>query len=752
METGSQKVPESEPAWLTALMPALNRLDGLLEQAIASAQQNLGSEAASDRFRGLYIPGGEARRLLQRPPGVPVYSVDRQTVPPPNREGDTLALLADQYALGDFDLDVLLIALAPDLDRRYERIYAYLQDNVSLRRPTVDLVLNILCSDALDRLQRRAHFASDAPLIRHNLVHLVPSSDQAAHSLLAHALEVDGQITNLILNHRHLDSRLVPICQEWSSPPLAITRFDNGDSPGTGAGVDAPRTMPSTLPAHMYDALHLLARQALSQGDPLLLCFQGEPGLGQQETALSLAADLSLPLLATDLADGAADVHKQLPLLFRHAQFNGAVLCLFLPDAPGVDWEKNGHASQFPPELRALQRSTLPAHGVIILVSRHPIPQMVRPDARLVTIPFGRPSFATRRSIWRAALSQQGLNLDAEKLDQLAGRFRLGNWQIENAVRTAASNALLQPANSSRGHPSQPSFAELLSEARAQTGLKLGQLARKVSPIHRWDDLVLPDDSQRSLREICQRVQERHQVLDTWGFGKKLSLGKGTNALFTGPSGTGKTMAASIIANELGLDLYKIDLSGVVSKYIGETEKNLHHIFAAATDGNAILFFDEADALFGKRSEVRDSHDRYANIEISYLLQKMEEYDGVSILATNLRHHLDEAFVRRLAITVEFPFPGEESRRQIWERIWPEATPLAPDVDLGYMARKFKLSGGNIKNVALAAAYLAAHQASPVTMTHLLRACESEYQKMGKVLTGSHLDERMLDGYEMVAS
>jgi SpoVK/Ycf46/Vps4 family AAA+-type ATPase len=222
--------------------------------------------------------------------------------------------------------------------------------------------------------------------------------------------------------------------------------------------------------------------------------------------------------------------------------------------------------------------------------------------------------------------------------------------------------------------------------------------------------------------------------LSDWGFGARLSLGKGVNALFAGPSGTGKTMASEIIARELGLDLYKIDLSGVVSKYIGETERNLDRVFAAAEDANSILFFDEADALFGKRSEVRDSHDRYANIEISYLLQKMEEYEGLAILATNLRANLDEAFIRRLAFTIHFPFPDKAHRFRIWQGIWPSSLELDSGVDLRFLADKFKLSGGNIKNIALAAAYLAAEQNQSVRMNHLIHATRREYQKLGKPL------------------
>jgi SpoVK/Ycf46/Vps4 family AAA+-type ATPase len=229
-------------------------------------------------------------------------------------------------------------------------------------------------------------------------------------------------------------------------------------------------------------------------------------------------------------------------------------------------------------------------------------------------------------------------------------------------------------------------------------------------------------------------VKYRERVYGEWGFDQKLSLGKGLSVLFSGPSGTGKTMAAEIIAGALGLELYKIDLSTVVSKYIGETEKNLSRIFVEAETSNAILFFDEADALFGKRSEVKDSHDRYANIEIGYLLQRMEEYEGVVILATNFRKNMDEAFVRRLQFTVEFPFPNEYDRRKIWEGIWPEDTPRDPALDLDFMARRFEITGGNIRNIALAAAFLAADDGNVVTMNHLLHGTKREFQKMGKVV------------------
>ncbi|HWC29487.1 MAG TPA: ATP-binding protein, partial [Dehalococcoidia bacterium] len=250
-------------------------------------------------------------------------------------------------------------------------------------------------------------------------------------------------------------------------------------------------------------------------------------------------------------------------------------------------------------------------------------------------------------------------------------------------------------------------------------------------------DIVLPDDRLAQLQEIANQVLYQHVVYEEWGLARKSNLGRGVAALFAGQSGTGKTMAAEVIANDLGLDVYKIDLSGLVSKYIGETEKNLARVFEEASDTNAILFFDEADAVFGKRSEVRDSHDRYANIEVSYLLQKMEEYDGIVVLATNLRSNLDEAFLRRMRAIVEFPFPEVEDRLRIWQRTISSTAPLAPDVDLAFMARQFRIAGGNIRNIVLLAAFLAASQDKDIGMSHMIQGAKREYQKLGRLIAES---------------
>ncbi|MDT8307825.1 MAG: ATP-binding protein, partial [Anaerolineae bacterium] len=332
--------------------------------------------------------------------------------------------------------------------------------------------------------------------------------------------------------------------------------------------------------------------------------------------------------------------------------------------------------------------------------------------------------FQRRRQLWERYLAEAGapdLNVTP-----LANQFRFSAGQIRDAVATAADLARWQQT---------PLRAEqLFAASRAHSNQKLGALATKIEPHFGWDDIVLPADTLAQLREMVNTVRQRPRVYHDWGFARRLSLGRGLNALFAGESGTGKTMAADVMAGELGLELYKIDLSAVVSKYIGETEKNLNQIFHEAETSNAILFFDEADALFGKRSEVRDSHDRYANVEISYLLQRMEAFDGAVILATNLRANLDEAFTRRLHYVVEFPFPEADDRERIWQVNVPPDVPLADDVEWAELAQRFRIAGGNIRNIILAAAFLAAEEESPLALRHLLHAARREYQKLGRLI------------------
>jgi hypothetical protein len=319
--------------------------------------------------------------------------------------------------------------------------------------------------------------------------------------------------------------------------------------------------------------------------------------------------------------------------------------------------------------------------------------------------------------------------------------FRLDPEQVRRAAVAARRLA------ASERRPLQP--ADLTAGARAQNAGGLERLARRVAASAGWDHLVLPSDALLQLRELTARARHRERVLATWGMGGGSARGTGVTALFAGDSGTGKTLSAEVVAADLGLDLYVIDLATVVDKYIGETEKNLDRIFAEADRVNGVLLFDEADAIFGKRSEVKDARDRYANVEIAYLLQRMERFDGLAVLTTNLRANLDEAFLRRLDVIVDFPMPDEDDRRRLWEQHIPPSLPRAADVDVAFLARSFKFSGGNIRNCCLAAAFFAAAEDRPVRMMDLIRATEREYQKLGRLAHESEFGdylERLVAG------
>ncbi|MBV9173163.1 MAG: ATP-binding protein, partial [Chloroflexi bacterium] len=333
-------------------------------------------------------------------------------------------------------------------------------------------------------------------------------------------------------------------------------------------------------------------------------------------------------------------------------------------------------------------------------------------------------SAAARSRLWTTYLDER---FPPETAGELGKRYRLVG---DEPMRAVAQGALGRA--SLRGE-AQVSLSDALDAARTVSSPALGELARRVETQHTWADIVLPADGVLRLRELCARFRHRATVYESWGYADSALSRPGVAALFVGLPGTGKTMAAEIIAAELTYDLYRVDLSAIVSKYIGETEKNLEAIFYAAEQGEVVLLFDEADALFGKRSEVRDAHDRYANIEVAYLLQRLETYSGLAILTSNLTGNLDEAFLRRLDAVVEFPFPEEDERREIWRRSLPDSAPRADDVDFGYLARTFKLTGGHIRNSALTAAFLAADEGEPIAHRHLLHAIRREYEKVGKL-------------------
>ena len=369
----------------------------------------------------------------------------------------------------------------------------------------------------------------------------------------------------------------------------------------------------------------------------------------------------------------------------------------------------------------------------LILASRE---RRTAPHRTLVILEVSSPTRSEQQATWDHAMRSGPLGVNGN-LENLSAQFNLTPHAIQSAYADVAGQLRL---DHKANETDEAQIQRMLWDAcRAQARPRLGSLAQTIEPIATWENIVLPDTQKQIIQEIAVHVRQRIRVYEDWGFADMSARGLGISALFSGVSGTGKTMAAEVLANELRLDLYRIDLSQVVSKYIGETEKNLRRVFDAAEGGGAILLFDEADALFGKRSEVKDSHDRYANIEVSYLLQRMEAYRGLAILTTNIKSSLDQAFLRRIRFVVQFPFPDAAQRAEIWRRIFPKNTPTE-NLDVKKLAR-LNVAGGNIRNIALYGAFLAAEAGEPVRMTHLLRAARVEFSKLEKTLTGNEVGD-----------
>jgi ATPase family associated with various cellular activities (AAA) len=622
----------------------------------------------------------------------------------------SLAHLVALFQLTPFQQNVLLLALAPQLDRKYEKLYAYLQDDVTRKAPTVDLAMTLFLSTPDQRLRARGAFDPGAALLRFNLLQ-IPENEAETTPLLSRQIKLDDRMVNFFLDRDRVEARLdraVRVLQpkeDSASRGLAdrdqqcVRAFIQSDFAGT-------------------------------TDENLVVYCRGACRAEKEAFAEAIAADLKQRVVIADLAqliEGLLPFDDALWLIGREALLQPAVLCFENFDS--VNAEDLNSQTRLKLVFDAAKAC---CRHVFLFGRRSWHPRGLLNQSIFVDLYFPTPDDGDRKQLWESIAA--GQFADDVNFGAVASKFHFTRGQIEDASIAAGDLARLRPDGDGKIRTT-----DLEAACRAQSSQKLATLARHVKPSYTWDDIVLPEGVLAQLRELCQCVSHRYRVLGEWGFGRRLSLGKGVNALFAGPSGTGKTMGTEIIANELGMDLYKIDLSGVISKYIGETEKNLDRIFSAAEETSAILFFDEADALFGKRSEVRDSHDRHANIEISYLLQKMEEYEGLAILATNLRQNMDDAFLRRLQFVVEFPFPDEDHRRRIWQVLFPAEAPR-DEIEFGFLASQFRFAGGNIKNIVLGAAYLAAADGGRITMNHLMRATSRECQKIGRVLKHEELE------------
>jgi AAA+ superfamily predicted ATPase len=582
-----------------------------------------------------------------------------------------LAAAAGRLGLDALDAAVLAVCAAPEVHPRYGRLYAYLQDDVTRRLPSPRLVAGLLSGEGLAQADVLRCFGDRGRLIRSGAIRVLDLDPTVP--LADRPIKLAGRLAAFLLGPGD--------AAYTASSPVALRRVD------ARAGVAGRR-----------EAVEEMARSLRAETRlPLVVCGPDAAGV--------LVAATRSPLVILDI--GELDRPGSLADGVLAAALEGALLCF-----DGLDRLSPADRPRLLEWIDAI-----PGRPVLLGRNRADAQALVDRPALIVEIPL--PPFAERRDAWTARTGSFATR-------DVAAKFRLSIEQIEAAAEVSMIAA------HGRGL-SIPEPADLDLGARHASSSRLGDLAARLAPAYAWDDLVLPERQRELLRSISAYLRHRDRVLSDWGYERTVARTQGLKVLFAGESGTGKTMAAQVLAAQLGLELFRVDLATVVSKYIGETEQNLERIFTAADGSNAILLFDEADALFGKRSEVSDSHDRYANIEVAYLLQRMEAYPGAVILATNFKRNIDDAFIRRLDFVVDFPFPEAEDRKNIWQLVLPRQAPVAEDADLDFLATQFKLSGGAIRNCSLAAAFRAADEDEEIAMRHLVQAVAQEYAKQGRL-------------------
>ncbi|MFF0428612.1 AAA family ATPase [Streptomyces sp. NPDC004520] len=673
------------PGGDTGVDPLWERL-GAVEARVreAVAVRRSADPDPDDPYRGQYLTPEAVARILDEPGGLDMPAQGLWQPP----AGSVLDGLVRRFGLSSLDLDLLLVAMAPDLDARFERLYGYLNDDLTRRRPTVGLALELCGLGGAS--PARFRLAPGAPLIAHGLVEVT----EPERPPLSRVLAVPDRVTAHLLGGTRPDARLTGVLGEAREDPTAEAADVHRAAAAAGTGVGL---------------VHLRSR--------------GGDAEGLATAALHAAGLGPLVLDAVALARRSADVPALARVIALEARLTGSGVVLGpLTALPGEPAERARTLSSLCAGLRGIPLFT---HGT---TGWDPAWAADTP----VVLNVEAPSPERQAARWRHALDRaagDAVTGDVEALARAVAAHRLDSGQLRRAADAAVRTATIE------GRQVGPD--DLRTAVRAQNGAGLDRLARRVEPGVGWDDLVLPPTTHRRLRELALRARHREQVLGQWGMRPGGGRGRGVIALFAGESGTGKTMSAEVVAADLGMDLYVVDLSTVVDKYIGETEKNLERIFTEASAVNAVLLFDEADAIFGKRSEVKDAHDRHANIESAYLLQRMESFDGIAVLTTNLRANLDEAFTRRLDVVADFPVPDAGQRLALWDRCLGDRLPRGDDLDLAFCADRFELAGGSIRACAVTAAYLAAESGEPLTMRQTVTAIAQEYRKLGRLVLES---------------
>ncbi len=669
------------------LMAALAQVRQVLEQQVARVQNQPTPSLVRTEVEG----GGEVKSALQ---------AAAAAMPAPS----TLDRLSTTFGLSRFERDVLLLCAGMEFDPSFASLCADAQGDPQRPYPTFSLALAALPTPHWSAITPKA------PLRRWRLIEV-----GAGQVLTLSPLRIDEHVLHYLVGEQYLDRQLVGVVR-----PIQ-----------TGAQGNI-----SLQPSHQVLAEQLAATwsevETLSDLPVVQLC--GNEVAGKRAIASTACALLgyNLNVMSAHVLPPAPDDLNQLMQVWeREAVLSTSALLLDCDEVVQLDGARMNTIQEL---IESISTPLIVTTSDRLRVRQRPV------------ITFDVPNLTKReqRAIWQNSLGTATSELNGQ-VESLVSQFNLSMPAIQAACTGAMGkvkgNKLVEQ-DLSVDPCSLPSDANDLGTilwdiCRAQARPRLDDLAQRIESTATWEDLVLPEAQRQILRDLAAHVKQRTKVYESWGFAGKSGRGLGISALFAGVSGTGKTMAAEVLARELRLDVYRIDLSAVVSKYIGETEKNLRRVFDAAETGGVILLFDEADALFGKRSEVKDSHDRHANIEVSYLLQRMEAYQGLSILTTNLKDTLDTAFLRRIRFVIRFPFPDAIQRTEIWRRVFPSETPKE-GIDEKKLAR-LNVAGGNIRNIALNAAFLAAEAGESVMMKHLLSAAQSEYIKLEKTLTDTEI-------------
>ncbi|WP_046726365.1 ATP-binding protein [Streptomyces humi] len=677
--------------------PLLARLAGLRERTAALVEhRSAGDPTATDPLRGLYLSEEAVRHLLSPAPAPAELPSLDEDFP------DRLAELGTRLRLTHLDTAILLIALAPDLDRTFEPLYGYLNDDVGRRRATTGLALDLYGVPA-HLAVARARFHPTAPLAALGLL----TVEEPERPFLSRSLRVPDRVLSHLLGDDTPSAALTATLRDVSPTGRPHGGSPAGSPPDGGSAPDRmpadDRALGGSSPEGAFADGDFVRRLAGRIAAGPLFAYLRERQEGEGQGCAVLASRLA----GVDAWRCSVTGEEQVPELLREARLSGRALVV----------EAGGDPA---PLVRALGAA---GDVTVLLTAARPYdPQWCdHRDPLVLEVPSRR---ATALDAWSAALpADPGFDLAAT-----VAPYHLGGDRLARAARAAQDLAAFDGTPLAAGH--------VRLAARQQSASGLEQHARRIRPAVDWRDLVLPERPLTELRELASRARHRDRVLGDWRLSAGGGRGRGVLGLFAGESGTGKTLSAEVVAAELGLDLYVVQLSSVVDKYVGETEKNLERIFSEADRTDAVLLFDEADAVFGKRSEVKDAHDRYANLESAYLLQRLEAFNGIALLTTNLRANIDEAFTRRLDLVIDFPFPDEEQRLALW-RHGLAHVPSTGETELRPLARDFELAGGSIRSAVVTAAYLAAARAEPVTAADLLEGARREYRKAGRLVPGA---------------